>query len=128
MIEAKFIATLETELGVPVYFGTAPQKQDDAPIDLPVIVLNRIATSWLSTLCGTDTTVCQATVQVDIYNSGAAAATALADQARAVLAQDVSVPSLENESVQFDEFSKAWRVMQQWRVSDYQPALTEATK
>jgi hypothetical protein len=131
-IEFRFVEVLSAALSpVPVYYGIAPQKQDDMPIVLPVVIVNRIAANYPATLCGSDVTYSNVMLQVDIYHSGAALARDLADMARAALAQDAEVPTIEQEMIEFDISSKAWRVMQQWRAPQYpaaKPALLEAIR
>lgn len=117
-------------LGVPVYYGTAPQPEGDQPTPLPVLIVNRIASRWPFGFCGTDPALSLVTVQIDYHGGTAERARQLADAGRALVIAlphpDTSgpvAPALENERSMRDDTSRSWRVTQQWAVTDYSPAL-----
>lgn len=126
IIETAVIEALRA-LAVPVYYGTAPQPEGDQPVPLPVVIVNRVASGWLSDLCGTDPGMSVVTVQADYYAETAQQAREMADQGRGLIAGLVQPDSrkvggvLDNEISARDDVSRSWRVIQQWTIPDYSP-------
>lgn len=127
IIETAIINALRGPLGA-TYYGTAPQPDGDEPVPLPVVIVNRPASKWLSGLTGTDPGLSVVTVQVDYYAETAQQAREMADTGRGLIlglthpGGDSVAPSLENEISLRDDVSRSWRVMQQWSATDYSPA------
>lgn len=128
IIETAIINALRPELGA-TYYGTAPQPEGDEPTPLPVTIVNRPGSKWLSGFCGTDPDLTFATVQVDYYAATAQEAREMADAGRALIlaleqpgaAGERVAPILENEMSLRDDVTRSWRVMQQWAAPDYSP-------
>lgn len=125
IVEASFIAALKAGLtpAAPVFGGMAPQPEGNTPAPLPVVVVNRVASVWSSTFCGTDLALAVTDLQIDFYARSNEIARRLADQGRALIAAVDPPPTLESELTTYDEASRAFRVIQTWRATDYQPAI-----
>jgi hypothetical protein len=125
--ERHAVDTLKT-LGVPVYFGSAPEPPNDEPTPLPVVIVNRTASDWTAEFCGTDVFLERLTLQVDFYAETAEEARRLADRGRSLIRDLTSerggfFPALQSETSMYDDLSRAWRVLATWRVADYAPSL-----
>jgi hypothetical protein len=127
MIEKDIVDALEAQLSAEVYYGMQPQPPNDAPAPLPVVIVNRIASVWLGSFCGTDTDLSKVGLQVDYYDETAEGARRLADQGRVALRDLVASSAggglLDSEISYYDDQSRGWRVQQRWNVADYSPAL-----
>jgi hypothetical protein len=127
MIEKDIVDALEARLSAEVYYGMQPQPPNDAPAPLPVVIVNRIASVWLGSFCGTDTNLSSVGLQVDYYDETAEGARRLADQGRVALRDLVASSAggglLDSETSYYDDQSRGWRVQQRWNVADYSPAL-----
>lgn len=122
-IERKVVDTVRTATGALTYFGVQPQPSDDRPAPLPVAIVNRSGSEWPRVFCGTDDKLTVAEIQTDYYAETAEGARRLADQGRAALIALDPPPTLTNEFSLYDPESRAWRVIQRWSMTDYQPSL-----
>lgn len=130
MLEKTMVDVLKLATGVETWFGAQPQADDEEPARLPVVIVNRPGSDWLNTFCGVDDALSIPTMRVDYWADKAEAARRLADKGRAAikgLADDTGplFPTLTSEVSYYEPMARAWRVMQQWRVPDYVPALPE---
>ncbi|UFX03602.1 DUF3168 domain-containing protein [Sinorhizobium medicae WSM1115] len=128
MIEKDIVDLLDARLAAEVYYGMQPQPPDNVPAPLPVVIVNRVASVWYGGLCGTDTDLSRAGIQVDYYDETAEGARRLADQGRIALRDLVASSAggglLDSEISYYDEESRGWRVQQRWDMADYSPALS----
>jgi hypothetical protein len=132
-LEKNMVDTLAAACNVPAWFGAQPQSDDEAPSEMPVIIVNRPDADWLNDFSGVDVDLAVTTIQVDYYAETAEAARRLADAGRLAVRDlvdqddDPICPALSTETSFYDQVSRAWRVMQQWRVPDYNPSLPVPT-
>lgn len=128
MIEKTMVDSLKTACAVETWFGAQPQGDDESPSSLPVIIVNRPDSTWLSTFCGTDPDLSIPMMQVDYWAETAEQARRLADTGRLTLIALADTtgplhPTLQTEDSSYEPIARAWRVIQRWWVPDYQPAL-----
>jgi hypothetical protein len=129
-LERLFVDTLAATIDGPAYYGIQPQPPDETPAPLPVSIVNRPDSRWPRAFCGTDVNLEMIDIQVDLYHETAEGARRNADRARAALAAlrtgepgSAVAPTLISEQSFYDRQSRAWRVMQRWTATDYEPAL-----
>jgi hypothetical protein len=123
-VEKLIIDLVKAATGAPTYFGMAPQPEDNVPSPMPLIIVNRIGTTWQNTFCGTDGALALASVQVDYYAETAEGARRLGDSGRNAIIGLVDAPTLDSEISYYDTVSRGWRILQQWNIAEYQPTLT----
>lgn len=122
--ETEIITDLKATLApVPVFYGFAPQPPDNQAVPLPVVIVNRIGSAWPNTFCGVDVALELAQIQVDYYGRSNEVARRLADIGRTVVGGLEQRPGLSSERTEYDDLARAWRVIQQWAVADYAPAI-----
>lgn len=129
-IEKTIVDLMESATATETWFGAQPQADDEEPARLPVVIVNRTGSDWLATFCGTDPELAIATIRIDFWDKKAEGARRLADKGRKAMVtlQDetgVLCPVLASEVSYYEPMVRGWRVMQQWQVPDYQPALPE---
>lgn len=118
MIEKEIIDGLKIALAIDrVYYGSAPQESNTEPLVFPLVVINRVGSTWANSFCGVDVDLSMVDVQIDFYGNTGFQARNAADLARLFLSQY----SLDSEISFYDEASRGWRVMQTWAVPDYTP-------
>lgn len=128
IVEKTICDALQTATGVATYFGVQPQGPVGEPSPMPVIIVNRTGSTWPVGLCGTDTALSIATIQVDYYSATAEGCRRYADTGRDTM-RDLedggapSCPGLQSEISFYDDMSRAWRISQNWSITDYSPAL-----
>jgi hypothetical protein len=121
IIEAVIITELKA-LFAPmdrIYFGVAPQDDNETALAFPLIIVNRVGTVWPVGFCGTDVNLEMAQIQVDYYHDQSEGCRRMADQARAQLSKH----GLAAEISFYDDVSRGWRIAQTWDVADYAPAV-----
>lgn len=132
-LEKNVVDTLAAACAVPAWFGAQPQAEDEAPSEMPVVIVNRPDADFLNDFAGADIDLALTTIQVDYYAETAEAARRLADAGRIAVRAIADAeanpicPVLATESSFYDQISRGWRVMQQWRMPDYSPALPPVT-
>jgi len=124
--ERRMIAILKAvpELaGVLIRYGYTPQEDEKKVPTLPYMVLERSGSEWVENICGTYTNGCFVDVLVTTYQKGQFAARELAEYARTALLTSNEVPSLTNETDNYDPEARAWSVTQIFRVWDDAPSV-----
>ena len=113
---------------VPVFYGVQPQSDDGQPSQMPVVIINRVSSTWIGAFCGTDTDMAVTGIQVDYYDETAEGARRLADGGRMSIRDLVGDSAgggiLESEISYYDDDSRGWRVLQRWSLTDYVPQLS----
>lgn len=127
-LEKLIVDLMQASTGVEAWFGAQPQGTDEEPARLPVVIVNRPDTNWLATFCGTDPDLNIATMRIDFWDTKAEGARRIADKGRAAMVALTDgvgplCPVLNSEVSYYEPMVRAWRVMQQWAVTEYQPSL-----
>lgn len=127
MIETTIQATLRAALTgsppPPVQLGVRLQPSDNRPAPLPVVIVQRIGSTWPSTFCGTADDLSLAQIQVDFYALQSDEALRHARECRAAFRNLPVRPTLQNEISLYDDASRSWRVVQTWTAPDDAPYL-----
>lgn len=133
IVEKLIVDRIKLAFGVPTYFGMQPQGDDDVPSKMPVIIVNRNDSDWVTCFAGTDPDLSIARIQIDYYAEQAADARGWADSGRVLMIGMIDdegvalAPALNDEQSFYDQLSRAWRVMQTWVVTDYAPFIPVPT-
>lgn len=125
-VERRLIAILQADpalSGVKIRYGYTPQEDEKQVPTLPYMILERSGSEWVETICGTYTNGCFVDVLVTTYQKGQLAARELAESARTALLTSNEVPSLTNETDNYDPEARAWSVTQIFRVWDDAPSV-----
>lgn len=109
--------------GVLIRYGYTPQEDEKLVPTLPYMVLERSGSEWVEVICGTYTNGCFVDVLLTTYQKGQFAARELAEAARTALLTSNEVPSLTNETDNYDPEARAWSVSQIFRVWDDAPSV-----
>lgn len=125
-VERRMLAILQAvpELaGVLLRYGYVPQEDEKQVPTLPYMVLERTGSEWVEVICGTYTNGCFVDVLLTTYEKNQFAARELAEVARTALLTSSEVPSLTNETDNYDPEARAWAVSQIFRVWDDAPSV-----
>jgi hypothetical protein len=105
-------------------YGYEPADDEDIPTILPLMVMQRDTSEWLTDLCGTRAHPCFVTIALVHIAQGAQECREQAEAARRVLITGPELPTLEAESETYDPDLRAWMVTQMYRVADDNPEVT----
>lgn len=125
-VERRLIAILQSTpalAGVLIRYGYVPQEDEKKIPTLPYMVLERSGSEWVDTICGTYTNGCFVDVLLTTFQKDQFAARELAEAARFALLSSDEVPSLTNETDNYDPEARAWSVSQIFRVWDDAPSV-----
>jgi hypothetical protein len=125
-VERRLIAILQATpglAGVLIRYGYTPQEDEKRVPTLPYMVLERSGSEWLETICGTYTNGCFVDVVLTTYQKDSFSARELGQIARLALLTSDEVPSLTNETDNYDPEARAWSVSQIFRVWDDAPSV-----
>jgi hypothetical protein len=104
-------------------YGYAPQDDEKEPTQLPLLVLQRAQSEWITDICSTYH-ACFVTVILVHIARGAEEARTQAEAARLALWEGAEQPQLESETEEFDSDLRGWLVTQTFRVWDESPEIT----
>src|SRR5262245_59474018 len=125
-VERRMIEILQSVpalAGVLIRYGYVPQEDEKKVPTLPYMVLERSGSEWVETICGTYQNGCFCDVVLTTYEKDQFSARELAQSARFALLTSDEVPSLTNETDNYDPEARAWSVSQIFRVWDDAPSV-----
>jgi len=106
-----------------ISYGYTPADDESEITGLPLLILQRDTTEWLTDICGTRLLPALVNVAVVHVARGAQEARQQADATRALLLTNPEQPSLEAENETYDPDLRAWMVSQMYRVWDDAPTV-----